>query len=327
MYLKRIVCATTFIASSLTFNFAHAEQSATTGFLSDSVLQESFLDTHVQPCGNCCDGCDSCDCGSMCDERLFGLFKRSEPCFDSFISPMTNPVFFEDPRNLTEARAIFLQHNVPAATGGGDVRLLALQLRAAITDRLSIIATKDGYIMSTNSLIDDGWADVAAGLKYVLFANPTTQRIMSAGFTYEMPVGSPRAFQGNGDGEFHIFATGGMEIFDYGHWISASGFRLPGDRGAESSMWYWSNHLDYEVRDGWYAVAETNWFNWIDSGDNTALAGIEGGDLFNFGSTGVTGNNIVTQAFGVKYKRNRHRELGVAFEFPVTSRKTSWITD
>ena len=65
-------------------------------------------------------------------------------------------------------------------------------------------------------------------------------------------------------------------------------------------MWYWSNHFDYEIADGWYALTEVNWFNWIGAGTNLALAGVEGGDLFNFGSTGVAGNDIVTQAVKVK---------------------------
>lgn len=55
-------------------------------------------------CGDgCCDAC--CDCGSACcNKRLLGLIAPSDHCFDDFISPMTNPVFFEDPRTLTEAR-------------------------------------------------------------------------------------------------------------------------------------------------------------------------------------------------------------------------------
>jgi hypothetical protein len=270
--------------------------------------------------GDCCDPC--CDCGSACcDEKLFGLFRRSDHCFDSFISPMTNPVFFEDPRTLTEARAIYLNHNVPAAAGGGDIQLMAVQLRAALTERLSLVASKDGYVISTNDLIDDGWVDVSAGLKYNLFTDPVAQRLLSAGFHYEMPVGTPKTLQGNGDGEFHAYLSGGAEIFEYGHWISGSGFRLPSDPSAESSMWYWSNHFDYEVADGWYALTEVNWFNWIGAGTNPALAGVEGGDLFNFGSVGVAGNDIVTQAVGLKYKRNNHRELGAAYESPLTDRK------
>lgn len=284
-------------------------------------------DSQVELCSSCCDDpcCgDSCGCGSAVgcgDDRLLGLFARSDHSFDRFVSPMTNPVFFEDPRTLTEARMIFLQHNVPGAAGGGDVRLLALQMRAALTERLSIVAAKDGFIMSTNPLINDGWADVAAGLKYNLFADPESQRLLSTGFSYELPVGTPRALQGNGDGEFHFYLTGGTQLGDYSHWISAMGFRIPADPGAESDMWYWSNHFDYEFHDGWYFVNELNWFTWFGAGENPGLAGVEGGDLFNLGSTGVAGNDIVTNAIGLKLKRSRHREFGVAFEFPLTERR------
>ena len=56
------------------------------------------------------------------------LIKPTRCCFNDFISPMTNPVFFEDPRNLSEARFIFINHDVPNDLGGGDVQLYALQL-------------------------------------------------------------------------------------------------------------------------------------------------------------------------------------------------------
>lgn len=314
--------AATLVLSSVSASYAEQETTPLSGMdkafgsLSDTIA--------LCGCDDCCDCGTGCDCGSACgccDSRLFGLFKRSEPCFDRFISPMTNPVFFEDPRTLTEARTIFLQHKVPQAAAGGDIQLIAVQLRAALTDRLSIVASKDGFASSSNDLIDDGWADVAAGLKYNLMADPQAQRILSTGFHYEMPVGTPRTLQGNGDGEFHIYMNGGMEILDYGHWISASGFRLPSDPDAESSMWYWSNHFDYEVRQGWYLLTELNWFNWIGAGTNTVVPGVEGGDLFNLGSVGVAGNDIVTNAVGLKYKPNRHNELGVAFEYPLTERK------
>ena len=288
---------------------------------------ESFqFDANLSPCGfcdTCCDCGDGCDCGSGCcdNSKLLGLFKRSEPCFHSFISPMTNPVFFEDPRTLTEARIIYLRHEVPAAAGDGTVNLFAAQFRVALTDRLSIIATKDGYKTSTNTLIDDGWADVAGGLKYNLFADPASQRILSGGLTYEMPVGTPRSLQGNGDGEFHVFLSGAAKLSDNIHWITGSGFRLAADTTLESSMWYWSNHLDYQVNRKWYVLTELNWFNWIDAGNNTGLAGVEGGDLYNFGSTGVAGNDIVTNAVGIKFKPSKHREIGVAYEYPLTDRR------
>ena len=308
--------------------FAQAEVQSQVGEWLQSV-ENLQIDNSVVPCGfcdSCCDSCcdcgdGCCDCGSGCyDSKLFGLFLRSEPGFDDFISPMTNPVFFEDPRTLTEARAIYLRHEVPAAAGDGTIQLWAVQLRAAITDRLSIIATKDGFATSSNALIDDGWADVAAGLKYNFYADPRSQRILSGGLTYEMPVGTPRTLQGNGDGEFHVFLSGAAKLGDRMHWVTGSGFRLAADTTLESSMWYWSNHLDYQVNRKWYLLTELNWFNWIDAGNNMVVP-IEGGDLFNFGTSGVAGNDIVTNAVGVKLKPSRHCELGFAYEYPLTKRK------
>ena len=131
---------------------------------------DATTDCQTSPCDcqedSCCltgegDGCESfarrvlgysgCEAyGGCCGKgKLFGLFTASDCRFTEFISPMTNPVYFEDPRNLTEARVIFINHQIPGSVlGGGDVQLLATQLRAAVTDRLSIIATKDGYIFA-----------------------------------------------------------------------------------------------------------------------------------------------------------------------------------
>ena len=234
---------------------------------------------------------------------------------------MTNPVFFEDPRNLTEARLIFLNHSVPNSLGGGDVQLYALQLRASLTENLSFIATKDGFAVSDNPLVDDGWADVAAGLKYNLIQDPYSQMLLSAGAVYEMPIGATRTRQGNGDGEFNIFATGGVEVIDNVHYVTASGFRLPVDTNAESQVWYWSNHLDYQIGGtGLYLLGETNWYHWMKSG-SAFPAPVEGGDLFNLGSAGVAGNDIVTGALGVKYKPADNMEIGFAWEIPLTDRK------
>ena len=270
------------------------------------------------PCGGCssCSSCDGCGIGA----GLLDFVAPSDRCFSNFLSPMTNPVYFEDPRTLTEARFIFLHHKVPLAAGGGDINLLALQLRAALTDRLSIIATKDGFATSTNPLVDDGWADVNAGLKYNLFKDACCQRILSAGATYELPVGSTRTLQGNGDGLFHLFLSGGARVGNY-NWISGSGLLLPVDTDAESSVWYWSNHIDRRIGcTNLHALMELNWYHWMGSGTN-GLPGVEGGDLFNLGSTGVSGNDIVTGAFGVKYKPSNKMEVGVAWEFPLTDRR------
>jgi hypothetical protein len=294
----------------------------TPGYAEDDVWSEESLEAMADECssGSSCYCNDCCCCEPQDSLGLGGCFRSTPGGFDRFVSPMTNPVFFEDPRTLTEARLIFLNHKVPTAAGGGDIQLYALQIRAAITDRLSLIATKDGYAVSSNPLIRDGWADIAAGLKYTLFSDVCNQRLLSVGAAYEMPTGSTRTLQGNGNGEFHVFASGGTQLGCRGHWLSASGFRLPADVGDESQSWYWSNHFDYEVCRGWYAVTEVNWYQWLQAG-NGGIANVEGGDLFNFGSTGVGGQNIVTGAFGAKFKPSPMSEIGVAWELPLTDRR------
>lgn len=336
---KLFACLGAFALVTLSLVTAHAQESTRK---SRSAVQLTSADSAVLPVSGCASGCtaiggcsageclvsdscgSSCGCAGACrccevDERLFGLFAASDHCFDGFISPMTNPVYFEDPRTLTEARFVYIHHTVPTAVGGGEIDLFALQLRAALNDWLSVIATKDGYLTSSNPAIDDGWADLSAGLKAVLYRDPERQRLLSAGVLYELPTGSGRSLQGTGDGLFNLFLSGGAEIGP-GHWISGTGLLLPTNTTEESQMWFWSNHFDVELINGIYALAELNWYHWMKSG-NGGIPGVEGGDLFNLGSTGVAGNDIWTGAFGLKYKPSGNMEIGVAWENPLTSRR------
>ncbi len=291
-------------------------------------------------CGAGGDGClfgsDGCNdfgqscCAGGCDRCLFGrILKPSDHCFDDFISPMSNFIFFEDPRTLTEARAIFFHHELPdqIAPGipGGRVQLYALQLRFALTERLSVIAVKDGFIVTDinpgplDDLLDDGWAAVTAGLKYNLVRNVNSGTLLSTGLTYEIPVGSQRTLQDIGDGEFHVFFTGGQRLFDgLGHYLGAFGVRLPVDGGVQTSSIHWSNHLDVKLTDRIYAFSEFVWWHWTDSANNGAALGVAGQDAFNLFSTNVAGNDLVTQSVGAKFKPSGNVELGVAYEFPLT---------
>lgn len=277
-------------------------------------------------CGarDCCGSCDRC-CPSCCEApRLFGLLAPSDPEFSNFISPISNPLLFEDPRSLTEIRGHFVNQVIPASSGlgKGDVQLYAAQLRAALTNRFSIIATKDGYMSQQfdNLPNNDGFANLAAGLKYAFLYDPARQLIGTAGMTFEVPLGGRRVFQGYGDGDFNFFLTGGAEIFDRGHWLSGTGFRIPTDHTQGSQMWWWSNHWDYEVINGLYGLVELNWFHWMRSGERLPL-NFEGGDLLDLGSNDVAGNDIVTMAIGGRAKLTQSIITGVGWEFPLTNRR------
>jgi hypothetical protein len=255
------------------------------------------------------------------DARLLGLITHSDHNFDNFISPMSNPIYFEDPRTLTEARLIFANHAIPNSLGGNNAQLLAMQVRAALTENLSIIATKDGYMWSENPLLANGFMDVNAGLKYNLFKDVANQTLVSTGFTYGIPLGSHQTLQGKGNGELNFFLSGGQQIGENWHVLSTFGARIPANNSAYTESTYWSNHLDRKLgNSGFYLFTEANWYHWLSNGTQFP-ANVEGLDLFNLGSTDVNGNNIVTGAYGLKYKPNGNVEMGIAYEIPYSSRR------
>ncbi len=96
-------------------------------FSSDNIIASCAF---TEACGDCCD--IGADCGEGSGDKCLGWLKQSDHRLDDFISPMTNPVFFEDSRTLTEARMIFLNHALTASLGGQNVQVCAMQLRAAL---------------------------------------------------------------------------------------------------------------------------------------------------------------------------------------------------
>ncbi len=307
------------------------------GDSADSVVQP---EANVEICGcdiaSCCDQATCCDdaCDSACGRGglLAGLLKPSDRCFDDFISPMINFVYFEDPRNLTELRPIFVNHWVPSTIGsnvsaGGSIQLYAAQFRIALTDRLSLIAVKDGFIVDeTNgalgTLLSDGWADVTAGLKYNLIRDPHAGRLVSIGGTYELPIGSTRALQDIGDGEFHFFITGGQRFAGgNAHALSSLGYRLPVDGGDQSAALHWSNHFDVRLTSQAYLFTEFAYWHWTDDAANGAPLGVGGQDLFNLSVNNIAGNDLITENVGLKWKPSRNVEAGIAYEFPLTTFK------
>ena len=248
-------------------------------------------DSKVCDLPDCCD-CD-CECFDCCDnfndrQRILGMLP-SDHCFDSFISPLSNPFFFEDPRSLTEARGIFLDNSLPATVGGGDAQVWAAQFRGRLTDRFSVIAPRLAYLQVNQSGGGNpvGFASAPIGLKYNFIRDVERQVLVSAGLTYFIP-GSQRAFSNFGNGDYHIFLTGGKQIFDRGHWLSGSGFRIPGDSNFGTQLWYWSNQWDYELPGHIYPLVGINWFHWIRNAGNNFTNGITALDLINLPTSGQT---------------------------------------
>ncbi len=242
-----------------------------------------------------------------------------ESRLDKMISPLTNPVQIEDPRPSTELRPIYMYHKIPDGfiTGSGDIQLIAVQARLALSDRLAIIATKDGYVqLNSDKVLDDqeGSANLAAGLKYAIHRNDKEGSIVSLGLRYELASGHTRVFQGNGDGIINPFISAAKAIGPV-NTMASTQLRIPFDSD-DSTFWDLAAHVDYPIGD-FYPLIELNISDVIDAGKRIGLAG-EGFDLVNFGSSAVEGKTTVTLGAGARYRVIDYVDVGVGYEVALT---------
>ena len=250
---------------------------------------------------------------------------ESDRAFEGFIGPITNPIFSKDPRSLTEARLLFIHNNIPGdhPLGPGDFQAYAMQVRVALTERLTLIADKDGYavIHPGGGGAQDGWLNLGIGLKYVFIRDVERQFLVSGGIMFEPQTGEAEVFQSHGDGIFSFFLTSGKELGGCNHLLGTIGYQVPVNSNQNSSSYFASIHLDRQIG-RFYPLVELNWLHWVAGGDRglPPILG-EGDGLLNLGTSGVAGNDLVTFAVGGKFKLSPHAELGAAWEFPISNRR------
>jgi hypothetical protein len=249
---------------------------------------------------------------------------ESDHDFDGFINPVSNPVLAKDPRSSTWARVLFVNDNFPGSfAGGGDAQAYAMQVNIALTDRLTFIADKDGYTqLATHQLArTQGWLDLAAGLKYTIIRDVENQCLFTAGLMYEAPSGAAQVFQNQGSGIMTPFVTYGKEFCEHWHFMGTSGFSFGLDPNENSSFFYHSLHLDREIGGWFYPLLEMNWFQYTGGGTTLPRSLGEGDGLFNFGTQGMTGRELLTTAIGAKFKLANNVWAGAAYEFPLSEYK------
>jgi len=251
---------------------------------------------------------------------------QSDRAFPGFVGPISNPVLSKDPRSLTEARFMFVNDSIPPdhPLRGGNFQVIGLQVRVALTDRLSLTVDKGVYawIHPGSGPEQDGFINIAAGLKYLLVRDVENQFLWSAGFMYEPQTGEGSVFQNQGHGVMTAFTTAGKQLADYYHVLGTFGYQFPLDSNQNSSFFYTSLHLDRQVCGWLYPLIELNWFHYAAGGDRGLPPALgEGDGLLNLGTSGVAGNDLVTLAAGLKAVVSEHLETGVAWEFPISNRK------
>ena len=121
----------------------------------------------------------------------------AQPDEHKHVAPVSAPYYHEDSFNTSDVRAWFAYHDFPKSStlDGGSAKVYAVQVRIALTEQLQFLATKDGYTdLDTGLLQDDGWNDIAAGLKWNFLQNFEDQLHAAVGFTYEIGVGDDLVF-------------------------------------------------------------------------------------------------------------------------------------
>jgi hypothetical protein len=254
---------------------------------------------------------------------------QSDHAFDGFISPLTNPFLFEDPRALTEFRPIFMWQQTPnnnAVFHGGDNFFFGGQLRLAVTDWLSVVVNKLGATWmdpnhSPNPAFTNhvGWSELWLGPKVTFIRNESTGTLAAGGVTFQIPEGDSKVFQHTGSlsiDPYFSFGQNFLRSFTYGsfNFLNTTGYDIRTDN-KRSEYFHTSFHLDFDVANSHtiYPLVELNWFHYTRNGHPQTL-GFEGADLFNFGSNNA-GRDDLSVAVGARYQFNNHLQLGAGIQF------------
>ena len=256
--------------------------------------------------------------------QLEGSFGEGGFRRDRYVPPVSHFVLNETPFITTELRPIYAHHEIPGdfVTGGGDIDAVALQGRLALTDRLAIIATTDGWAdVDFNRTLEDadGFLDIAAGVKYAFYVDPKEGAIVTAGLRYTAPTGSLNTgsieLTGEGNGYVDAFVTGAKT------WLSV---QLQGSAGVQAALsndnWSYvhlGTHANYRLTRDFFPFIETNVILPIDGGDEfpkgtPVLENLAGGDIVDIGAPDP--DPIATIAMGARYRLTDNLLFGAAFE-------------
>lgn len=263
--------------------------------------------------------------------------------------PISNPTLFDLALPGTNLHPIFVYHNLPDQVSttlgklplGGDVQVYALQFEIALNERLSIVATKDGYVdFNPNNTMSNqsGFANLGAGLKYAFLLDPVSRTALSGTMTFELPTGNSDVLQGEGDGAVNLILNG-LKLVDDWQFAGSLGFQIPFS-SEQSTMSFLSAHASYEVCPWFIPLVELNWFHVLDAGNGTgnypahvggavpAVVQFEGGDFFNIGAVNSgTNRDFVSAAFGFRSRITDNVNVGFAYEIPLTNEEDSVMDD
>ncbi len=241
--------------------------------------------------------------------------------FERLHEPVGQPLYFESPTIETSLRPIYVRHTFDnrSQLQGGQVSVYAAQLRVALTDRLALIATKDGYSEIETGVLgsDEGWNSLAGGLKYALLVDEQEQMLVTTGLRYEAENGHRGTLQGGVD-EFSPFVSAAKGIDDF-HMIGNVTWRVPTDSTDGNQVLHWDLHFDYDLNPNSERivspVAEVHGVHYLDGNPSPLTVG--GLDYTNLG-TNVAGEFVAWAGLGLRMELDRKTEIGAVYEFALT---------
>lgn len=249
---------------------------------------------------------------------LFGEGGEAPSLEQRFVRPVTAPYFHEDSFVTTDVRAWYVNHQFYGDTIGGDVSVYAVQVRLALTDKLQLVAYKDGYTEVSGSALGspDGWNDLAAGLKYAFVQDTQAQFYMAGGVGYELGVGDDQVLQDTDELRLWVSANKGFGRLHLG--VTAN-YRMAVDKGdglvGTSDLFSLHAHADYWVTSWFSPVVELNGYFVTDEGaPGLPFSGV---DAVSVG--GGASEDTITGAIGAEF-RPLGPELGIraAYEWELT---------
>lgn len=240
------------------------------------------------------------------------------PQEQQFVHPITSPYFHENSFITTDLRAYYLYHEFPNGVLGGEAQVAALQVRLALTDRLQLVAYKDGYTWFDDAVISDhGLMDVAAGLKWNFYRDTKAQFHMAGGVGYEIGIGNDEILQDDDELRLWFSADKGFDQLHLG--VTLNYFQPVGNEGAfgNSEHVSWHLHADYYVTDWFSPVIEINGYHTINAGD-TAPTAFSGIDVANLG--GGEAQDVIVLGLGTEFRISPDLAFRIGYETPLTDK-------
>ncbi|MCU0705862.1 MAG: hypothetical protein MUF18_17985 [Fimbriiglobus sp.] len=250
---------------------------------------------------------------------------ESDHAFCDFVSPLSNPFFFEDPRTLSEVRGVGFYQQTPAGDrfNSGNAWFLGGQGRLAFTERFSVVVHKLGFAAFNpggGSIFrgGSGLSELWLGPKYVAYRDPEFKSLITLGAQFQIPLGSSSPLQDTGSLSIVPYVSAGQKLLSTQigtfNGMASAGYSFSTNRD-RSDFFYASAHLDFDIGNGhrFYPVAELNWFSYTTDGRERPV-GVEGRDFANVGGA-ARGTNLVTWTLGLRWRSlNGRWEVGGGYE-------------